>query len=134
MQRPGPWPTTYDPKSNEHPFRWADITWLLHKHHVSWAYYVGPDTCLDPGCQTTGSEKTPGLFIPIAGFRTVAYTGQTDNIRTYPDFFTRASDVIHDFILAALLKSTADASRQVIKNFAPGDALPFPFTAFACAP
>src|SRR5947208_15559782 len=46
----------------------------------------------------------------------------------------RTPHVIHDFILAALLKSTADAARQVIKNFAPGDALPFPFTAFACAP
>ena len=92
VRRPGPWPNTYDPSTNDHPFRWADITWLLHKHDVSWAYYVGPDTCLQAGCQTAGDQRTPGLFMPIAGFRTVAYTHQTQNIRTYPDFFTRAAD------------------------------------------
>ncbi|HEX3300303.1 MAG TPA: alkaline phosphatase family protein [Actinomycetota bacterium] len=92
VQHPGPWSTEYLAKNNDRPFRWADITWLLHKHNVDWAYYVGPDTCLEPSCKQTGDEATPGLFMPIAGFRTVAYTRQTDNIRTYPDFFTRAAD------------------------------------------
>ena len=32
------------------PYVWADITWLLHEHHVSWAYYVGPATCVVPPC------------------------------------------------------------------------------------
>src|SRR5436305_4868315 len=91
VQHPGPWNNKIFPDRNDRPFRWADITWLLHKHGVDWAYYVGPDTCLQPGCQSTGDEKTPALFMPIAGFRTVAYTGQTNNIRTYPDFFTRAA-------------------------------------------
>jgi phospholipase C len=29
--------------------------------------------------------------MPIAAFRTIAYTGQESNIRTYPDFFQRAA-------------------------------------------
>ena len=28
------------------PYAWADITWLLDKGGVSWAYYVGPHTCV----------------------------------------------------------------------------------------
>ena len=39
------------------PYVWADITWLLHRHDVSWAYYVGSGTCLRPGC---GALAGPG--------------------------------------------------------------------------
>jgi len=91
VQHPGPWNNKIFPDHNDRPFRWADITWLLHKHGVDWAYYVGSDTCLEPGCEAAGGQDTPALFMPIAGFRTVAYTGQTDHIRTYPDFFSRAA-------------------------------------------
>src|SRR5437016_4888043 len=46
----------------------------------------------------------------------------------------RTPHVIHDFILAAFLKSTANPGSQIIKNFVPGNALPFAFTAFTGAP
>jgi phospholipase C len=91
VRRPGPWSKDPVKGLGTLPFRWADITWLLHRHAVDWAYYVGPDTCLVPGCETAGDRATPGLFMPIAGFRTVSYTHQRDNIRTYPDFFQRAA-------------------------------------------
>ncbi len=40
------------------PYIWADVTWLLHKHHVSWAYYVGsgdvPEARLRPVSRSRG--------------------------------------------------------------------------------
>jgi phospholipase C len=91
VEHPGRWNNDIYPDKQILPYRWADITWLLHNHDVDWAYYVAPDTCLVPGCERTGDAFTPALFMPIAGFRTVAYTGQTDRIRTYDDYFARAA-------------------------------------------
>jgi phospholipase C len=76
---------------SEMPYRWASIPWLLDNHDVSWAYYVGPDTCLDETCANDGPEATPRSWMAISGFRNVAYTNHMDNIRTYPDFFDRAA-------------------------------------------
>jgi phospholipase C len=73
------------------PYRWASIPWLLDKKGVSWAYYVGEDTCLEATCENTGPHATPRSWMPISGFRNVAYTDSWDNIRTYPDFFQRAA-------------------------------------------
>jgi phospholipase C len=51
---------------NKMPYRWADITWLLHRYNVDWAYYVGPDTCLKEPCPADpGPNDTPGAFMPI---------------------------------------------------------------------
>ena len=72
-------------------YRWASIPWLLDKANVPWAYYVGEDTCLQTKCTQTGPEETPRSWMAISGFRNVAYTDSLDNIRTYPDFFQRAS-------------------------------------------
>ncbi len=35
---------------------WTDITWLLHAHHVSWAYYVQKGT--QPDCAYSGAACT----------------------------------------------------------------------------
>jgi len=74
----------------EMPYRWADITWLLNKYRTDWAYYVGPDTCLQRVCGEEGDTSTPRMWRPISGFRTLVATHQLDNIRTYDDFFARA--------------------------------------------
>jgi phospholipase C len=73
------------------PYRWASIPWLLDNQGVSWGYYVGPDTCLQATCDTTGPAATPRSWMAISGFRNVAFTDNLDNIRTYPDFFQRAA-------------------------------------------
>jgi phospholipase C len=75
----------------EMQYRWASIPWLLDKADVSWAYYVGEDTCLAPDCENDGAHATPRSWMAISGFRNVAYTDTLDNIRTYPDFFERAA-------------------------------------------
>ena len=40
----------------EHPtlFGWTDITWLLHRHDVSWAYYAGGVLCRRPAGHARG--------------------------------------------------------------------------------
>jgi len=73
------------------PYRWASIPWLLDKKGVSWGYYVGEDTCLAATCDNTGPHATPRSWMPVSGFRNVAYTNSLGNIRTYPDFFQRAA-------------------------------------------
>jgi phospholipase C len=73
------------------PYRWASIPWLLDKKGVSWAYYVGEDTCLQATCDNNGPHATPRSWMAISGFRNVAFTDTLTNIRTYPDFFERAA-------------------------------------------
>jgi phospholipase C len=72
-------------------YRWASIPWLLDKANISWAYYVGEDTCLQATCPQTGPAETPRSWMAISGFRNVAFTNKLGNIRTYPDFFNRAA-------------------------------------------
>jgi phospholipase C len=74
------------------PFVWADITWLLYRHGVSWAYFVGPGTCLAPPCTHTGASQTVPVQNPLPGFRTVEETGQLDNVRPNTEFFDAAAD------------------------------------------
>ena len=43
------------------PFAWTDVTWLLHRHHVSWSYYLDHGavtwTCTTrAGCRSTGTR------------------------------------------------------------------------------
>jgi phospholipase C len=70
-------------------YAWTDITWLLDRHGVSWAYYVAPGTCSVPPCDDSEdgvSVKTPSAKNPLAGFTTIHETDQLDNIQTHDDF------------------------------------------------
>jgi phospholipase C len=77
---------------DEAPYRWADITWLMHEHDVSWRYYVGPGTCLAEDCDMTLERGTVFGKNPLLGFRTVAATGQMGNIQHYGSFFNAAAN------------------------------------------
>jgi phospholipase C len=78
-------------------YGWTDLTYLLHKHHVSWGYYVVPGKqpdCEDgsaidcrPKLQTVG---TPSIWNPLPSFTDVRQDGQLGNIRSIADF-TRAA-------------------------------------------
>ncbi len=75
------------------PYIWADITWLLHKHHVSWAYYVGSGTCLRPGCgPKPDQEDTVPVQNTLPGFKTVAVNHQLKNIKSNDHYFRAAAD------------------------------------------
>jgi phospholipase C len=74
------------------PFLWADITWLLHRFGVSWAYYVGPDTCIRPSDAPCGDGEKATSFgkVPLAGFTTVRETKQLDRIQPYRRYYRAA--------------------------------------------
>ena len=73
------------------PYRWADITWLLHNHGVSWGYYVGPGTCVKAPCDSSNKPATAPVINVLPGFRTVQNTNQFGRIRPYADYISRAS-------------------------------------------
>jgi phospholipase C len=73
------------------PYVWADITWLMYNHGVSWAYYVGDDTCIKPPCGVKPSkEMTNPIMNPLPGFKTVEVTKQFKNIKGNTEFFAAA--------------------------------------------
>jgi phospholipase C len=72
------------------PYIWADITWMLYTHGVSWSYYVGPGTCVAPPCEKLEGIETAPVQNPLPGFRTVQATGQLSEIRSNREFFRGA--------------------------------------------
>ncbi len=99
-QLPGFPPDSLQNKTGSRPdYAWTDLTYLLHKNHVSWRYYVfrGPEadcpnsaalTCA-PGHQ---GPHTPGIWNPLPYFDTVRQDHQLGNIQPLAHFFaaTRA--------------------------------------------
>lgn len=73
------------------PYIWADITHLLWKHGVDWAYYVGPKSCVVAPCRSPHGGKTVAVQNPLAGFKTVAKHNQLDNIKQNTEYFGAAA-------------------------------------------
>ena len=77
-------------------YAWTDLTYLLHKHRVSWGYYVFPGTqpdCADDAltCKSVPQNaKTPGIWNPLPYFDTVAQDGQLRNVQPIHDFYAAA--------------------------------------------
>jgi phospholipase C len=79
-------------RHGEHPaiYAWTPITYLLTKQHVSWAYYVGDDTCLDPIHKCAGIGKgsvTPPAQNPLPSFTTTHTQDTFRHIRPSSQFF-----------------------------------------------
>jgi phospholipase C len=76
---------------------WTDITWLLHEHHVSWAFYVQggfqPD-CADDAAQTCAPvaqrATTPGIWNPLPLFTDVQRDRQLHNIQDLTGYYAAA--------------------------------------------
>ena len=87
-----------EPESNgtTPDYAWTDLTYLLHKHHVSWGYYVfkgGEPDCANDGmfCRTKKQNaKTPGIWNPLPWFTTVRADHQLRNIVSVRHFFWAA--------------------------------------------
>ena len=82
-----------------HPpiFAWTDLTYLLHRNHVSWGYYVVPGS--EPDCandnavrcaRVTQNARTPGIWNPLPYFDTVRNDHQLGNIRPVAKFYAAA--------------------------------------------
>jgi phospholipase C len=78
-------------------YAWTDLTYLLHKNHVSWGYYVMNGT--EPDCQDGSAvscapvrqdSRTLGYFNPLPYFDTVKQDGELGNIQTLEHFYAAA--------------------------------------------
>lgn len=77
-------------------YAWTDLTYLLHRKHVSWAYYVMAGTEPDcangiDGCRPRlQSQRTPGIWNVLPGFDTVREDGELGNVQDLRQFYTAA--------------------------------------------
>ncbi|HET9919572.1 MAG TPA: alkaline phosphatase family protein [Ktedonobacteraceae bacterium] len=77
-------------------YAWTDLTYLLHKANVGWAYYVAPGT--EPDCEDDAAScgtvkqgaKTPGIWNPLPDFDTVKQDGQLSNIQSLNNYYAAA--------------------------------------------
>jgi phospholipase C len=77
-------------------FAWTDITYLLHKQGVSWAYYVAKGS--EPDCVPTPARCTHGQLLagsptwynPLPGFSTVIADHQVGNDKPVSHFYRAA--------------------------------------------
>jgi phospholipase C len=78
-------------------YEWTDLTYLLHRHNVSWRYYIfpgGEPDCANPQAISCLFVKqtaaTPGIWNPLPHFTTVRQDHQLQNITPLRNFFTAA--------------------------------------------
>ncbi len=78
-------------------YAWTDLTYLLHRAGVSWAYYLErgqqPD-CSDGDVNCTPGPQnatTPQIWNPLPSFDTVRQDGQLGNIQDVSHFYAAAS-------------------------------------------
>jgi phospholipase C len=85
-----------NPTDEAPEYKWTDFTYLLHRYHVSWRYYVFAGS--QPDCESGGMicpnfpqrAKTPGIWNPLPWFATVHHDHQLGDIRGISHFFWAA--------------------------------------------
>jgi phospholipase C len=95
-------PDFHHPRGRPNPtpdYAWTDLTYLLHKNGVSWAYYVfkgaQPDCAddADISCPPVQQRaRTPGIWNPLPYFDTVREDGQLGNVKPLKNFYAAARD------------------------------------------
>jgi phospholipase C len=81
-------------------YAWTDLTYLLHKYHVTWDYYVqkgvqpdcngNPDES-DAGCAPVRQGAgTPSIWNPLPAFTDVKATHQLGHVRNLESFYKAA--------------------------------------------
>ena len=90
-------PPDYNKKGKVPDYAWTDVTYLLHRHQVSWGYYVfagGEPDCENDesvSCAAVGQNaKTPGIWNPLPYFDTVREDGQLGDVQSLNAFYTAA--------------------------------------------
>jgi phospholipase C len=77
-------------------YGWTDITYLLHKHHVSWRYYLNQGTepdCANGAMTCTSVPQnlaTPEIWNPLPDFVDVHQDNQLGNIMPANQFYRDA--------------------------------------------
>jgi phospholipase C len=79
-------------------YAWTDLTYLLHKHHISWRYYMFKGT--EPACDSnaklscapvTNGSTSLSIWYPIKWFDTVHNDHQTAQVETVNKLFAAAN-------------------------------------------
>src|SRR5262249_9114855 len=95
--RHGRQPAILNPSDHTPHYAWTDLTYLLHAHHVSWAYYVFKGT--EPDCENDASvsckplaqrAQTYGIWNPLPDFTDVHQDHQLGNVQSLRRFFRAA--------------------------------------------
>lgn len=79
-------------------YAWTDLTYLLFKNNISWAYYLSegnePDCANEQMLCTPGklNRQVPGIWNPLPSFDTVNQDNQLENIQTLDKYFTAAKN------------------------------------------
>jgi phospholipase C len=96
-QNPGAPPgEPQDPTGAIPDYAWTDLTYLLHRHHVSWRYYVvkgGEPDCADDAmfCKSIPQNaKVPGIWNPLPWFDTVRDDHQLRDVAPFRQFVRAA--------------------------------------------
>ncbi len=79
-------------------YAWTDLTYLLHKNNVSWAYYIEGGN--EPDCENDQiacspveqGAKTPGIWNPLPFFSTVKQNQQLGNIQDISHYYDAAKN------------------------------------------
>jgi phospholipase C len=77
-------------------YAWTDLTYLLHRDHVSWRYYVAKGD--QPDCSNDAmfcapvaqNARTPGIWNPLPWFDTVRQDHQLSDVAPLRAFYTAA--------------------------------------------
>ena len=97
VQNPGSPPWEPGNRTGKQPdYAWTDLTWLLHRDHISWGYYVAKG--YQPDCTNNAmfckrvrqDSKTPGIWNPLSYFDTVRQDHQLSDIRPLRTFYDQA--------------------------------------------
>jgi phospholipase C len=67
-------------------YAWTDLTWLFHRHNVSWGYYT------HGGLPPENMKDSPEIWNPLPSFTTVRRDGQVGNVQQVSDFLAAAHD------------------------------------------
>ena len=81
---------------SKNDYAWTDLTYLMYKGNVSWAYYLSEGN--EPDCENDAmlcqpkpqSRNVPGIWNPLPAFDTVKQDQQLSNIQPIDKFFTAA--------------------------------------------
>jgi phospholipase C len=88
-------PAPYSHSKTHYP--WTDLTYLMHKDHVGWRYYVAAGT--QPDCADSASmwckaphqdAQTPGIWNPLPRFNDVKQDDQLGDIQPLTAFWRAA--------------------------------------------
>ena len=77
-------------------YAWTDLTYLLHKNNISWAYYLSNGS--EPDCEDDAmlcaekplNAKVPGIWNPLVAFDTVKQDDQLANVKEVNEFYQAA--------------------------------------------